>query len=113
MAPEFSIAGGELSDFILSDENLSSSIFSLSRTCHEHYFGSAYPAAELVDDMERSKPLELNLHAPIALQQMNRHRKRDEPTVAELMAILDSAKAIKDVSHTIIPYARDWHRYVC
>ncbi|GLA54682.1 hypothetical protein AnigIFM63604_000828 [Aspergillus niger] len=95
VVPDFSIAGGDLSGFILSDEKPATSIFASPRTCHEYFFGAGYPPAELIGDMQRSAPLELNLHAHIAMQQLNMIQKSGKTTVAGLQRILDLVQTTK------------------
>lgn len=97
VAPEFGIAGGQLSRFILSNRDLSMSVLSSSRSGLEHHFGELYPPEELIDDFERSRPLELNLDANIALQRLNDIRKSGQPSIQELMQLVELIRTTKSV----------------
>ncbi|KAK1470671.1 hypothetical protein CCUS01_00786 [Colletotrichum cuscutae] len=64
--------GGNVSRLVLSGDGASRSLFACSRNVHADYFGSLYPCEELMDDVERSKPLELHFFANICLDRLHR-----------------------------------------
>ncbi|KAI3557245.1 hypothetical protein CABS01_15782 [Colletotrichum abscissum] len=64
--------GGNVSRLVLSGDGASRSLFACSRHVHADYFGSLYPCEELMDDVERSKPLELHFFANICLDRLHR-----------------------------------------
>lgn len=64
--------GGNVSRLVLSGNDTSRSLFACSRNVHADFFGSLYPCEELMDDVERSKPLELHFHANVCLAQLHR-----------------------------------------
>ncbi|KAH0441989.1 hypothetical protein CcaCcLH18_01849 [Colletotrichum camelliae] len=60
---EFCGSGGQFASLILSGDDTSRSLFACSRNIHADFFGSSYPWEELMDDVERSRPLELHFFA--------------------------------------------------
>lgn len=69
---EFCGSGGQFAELILSGNDTSRSLFACSRNIHADFFGSSYPWEELMDDVERSRPLELHFFANICLNRLNR-----------------------------------------
>ncbi|KAG7045244.1 transcription factor Cys6 [Colletotrichum scovillei] len=64
--------GGNVSRLVLCGDDTSRSLFACSRNVHADYFGSLYPCEELMDDVERSKPLELHFFANVCLDRLHR-----------------------------------------
>ncbi|KXH63495.1 hypothetical protein CNYM01_05449 [Colletotrichum nymphaeae SA-01] len=64
--------GGDVSRLVLCGDDTSRSLFACSRNVHADYFGSLYPCEELMDDVERSKPLELHFFANVCLDRLHR-----------------------------------------
>ncbi|KAJ9157336.1 hypothetical protein NKR23_g673 [Pleurostoma richardsiae] len=80
-----------------ADERLPETMFALSQNCLDQFYGDAYPAEELVDDIQRSKPLELNLRVNVALVRVNQARRRGSPSLEELLQLRDYLRSVKQV----------------
>ncbi|KAF0328897.1 hypothetical protein GQ607_003922 [Colletotrichum asianum] len=73
---EFCGSGGRFASLILSGDETSRALFACSRNIHADFFGPPYPWEELMDDVERSRPLELHFFANICLNRLNRAHER-------------------------------------
>ncbi|KAF3806040.1 hypothetical protein GCG54_00004365 [Colletotrichum gloeosporioides] len=91
---EFCGSGGQFAELILSGNDTSRSLFACSRNIHADFFGSSYPWEELMDDVERSRPLELHFFSNICLNRLNRAHACgiDVEELREIEAILHTLR---------------------
>lgn len=93
-------SGGQLSAIILADPAVAYMIFTLSRQSHGRFFGTEYPAEELMDDIERSVPLELHLHANMALSNIQQNCREGSPQIQQLHEIASNLRDMEAVRKT-------------
>ncbi|KXH27854.1 hypothetical protein CSIM01_06773 [Colletotrichum simmondsii] len=95
--------GGNVSRLVLSGDDTSRSLFACSRNVHADFFGSLYPCEELMDDVERSKPLELHFFANICLDRLHRAQASgiDED---QLKGIVTTLRRLREVRKSSFRY---------
>lgn len=91
-------AGRDISRLVLSDNPASEALFRLSQTSQGYYFGKDYPIDELLDDIERSGPLELHFHINVALSRINTILKESSPDLEELRRVESDLRQMTQVS---------------
>ncbi|OIW24477.1 hypothetical protein CONLIGDRAFT_718415 [Coniochaeta ligniaria NRRL 30616] len=106
---EFCDSGGYLSSLVLTGDEIAERVFVCSQSSQSQFFGATYPLEELMDDVERSTPLELHVYANVALGQLNRIRKRGCPTVEQLESLRSHLQAVKQRYLSIFHLAETPH----
>ncbi|KAL2877143.1 hypothetical protein SGCOL_007536 [Colletotrichum sp. CLE4] len=89
--------GGDVSRLVLSGDDTSRSLFACSRNVHVDFFGSLYPCEELMDDLERSKPLEFHFFANVCLDRLHRLRASSGDDVDKLKGIVTTLHRLREV----------------
>ncbi|KAK2777095.1 hypothetical protein CKAH01_12220 [Colletotrichum kahawae] len=89
-------SGGQFASLILSGDDTSRSLFACSRNIHADFIGSSYPWEELMDDVERSRPLELHFFANTCLNRLNRAHACGIDT-EELQKIEENLRKLREV----------------
>ncbi|WYZ43356.1 hypothetical protein EsH8_VI_001055 [Colletotrichum jinshuiense] len=84
---EFCDAGGKLASLVLGCEETSETLFITAQDSQVQFFGSKYPADELMDDIERSEPLEFHFRANLAMCRANHLFKQREVDMDELVKL--------------------------
>lgn len=90
-------SGGQLSAIVLTDPVVAHTVFTLSRSSQGRFFGTEYPEEELMDDIERSVPLELHLHANMALSNLQQVCREGNPRIQQLHEIASKLGDIEEV----------------
>ncbi|ETS79285.1 hypothetical protein PFICI_09138 [Pestalotiopsis fici W106-1] len=95
VSPDAGVGAGNLSKLVLSDENSMRAVFAHSRNGSAAFFRDRYPPEELLDDIERSKPLELIMRSNILLYKANEAVKDILNGVELLQNLLPQIHALK------------------
>ncbi|KAF7520060.1 hypothetical protein G7054_g12893 [Neopestalotiopsis clavispora] len=98
VSPDAGVTAGNFSKLILSDESSMRTVFAHSRNGSASFFKDRYPPEELMDDIERSKPLEMIMRANILLHKANEAVKDVDNSTERLQNLLPQIRALKIVS---------------
>ncbi|KAF3025522.1 hypothetical protein E8E14_008954 [Neopestalotiopsis sp. 37M] len=95
VSPDAGVTAGNFSKLILSDEDSMRTVFAHSRNGSASFFKDRYPPEELMDDIERSKPLEMIMRANILLHKSNEAVKDVDNSTERLRTLLPQIRALK------------------